>query len=99
MAKRYLPKFYEDVSKTKLAFIKSNLDFIKISHDAELVYRIQCYLGVTNDIAQKIIESYFETISENLLNNSSFLTSLGKLQPSAANNKINVDFKSIKINN
>ncbi len=99
MGKRYLPKFYEDVSKLKSNFVKNKLDFIKISHDAELVYRIQCYLGVTNDVAQKMIESYFESIAENLLKNKSFQTSLGKISPDSSQYKININFKSIKINN
>lgn len=99
MAIRYLPKFYNTIDNIKKNFIKEKINIIQVSHDDEIVYRIQCYLGVTNDVAQKIVESYFDTLNESLFNNLIVKMSFGHINIVEKNKKISINFRPININN
>lgn len=98
MATRYFPKFYNNINKIKENFLKQKINIIHISHDDEIVYRIQCYLGVSNDVAQKIVESYFDSLNEFLFNNFVVKISFGYISINK-NNKISINFRPININN
>lgn len=99
MAKRYIPKFYPTVDSLKNNFLSQQINIININHKDEIVYRVQCYLGVSNDVAQKMVESYFEVLTELLFNNNKIKLSLGYLIPQKIKNKINIIYKPININN
>jgi hypothetical protein len=97
MALRYLPKFYPNVSDIKKTWINDQINIVDIQHQDEIVYRIQCYLGVSNDLAQKIVESYFETMIELLFNNNKVKLSIGYLMPEKKYKKINIKYIPINI--